>query len=139
MSNDSAISIQAARQFNHILVVEDDVALRFTLAEWLRSLNYMVCEAASADEAATILSSPIVVDLVVTDVEMPGSMNGFGLVDHIRRVAPGITAIVVSGNAFQQQAREIGVPFFRKPYDLDSISALIATMLPHHPVEDNDA
>jgi CheY-like chemotaxis protein len=51
-----------------ILVLEDNVLLRYILAEWLRTDGFDVVEAASADEAVSILSSVIGVDLVITDV-----------------------------------------------------------------------
>jgi CheY-like chemotaxis protein len=131
MSNDTASSPNSVqiKQSKYILVVEDDVALRFTLSEWLRSLTYIVYEAATADEAVTVLASSIPVDLIVTDVDMPGTMNGFDLVDHIRHNAPGLKTVVVSGKAAGAQAKERGVPFFRKPYDFEAIAVLIGTLI----------
>jgi len=117
------------KQSKYILVVEDDVALRFTLSEWLRSLTYVVYEAATADEAVIVLASSIPVDLVITDVDMPGTMNGFGLVDHISQNAPGLKIIVVSGKAAGPQAKERSVTFFRKPYDFDAIAVFIGTLI----------
>jgi CheY-like chemotaxis protein len=55
----------------YILVAEDDPVLRHALAEGLRLERHDVMEAASADEAAAILASAAVVDLVITDVQMP--------------------------------------------------------------------
>lgn len=131
MSNDTANSPKSLQvnQSKYILVVEDDVALRFTLSEWLRSLTFIVYEAANADEAVTILASSIPVDLVITDVDMPGTMNGFGLVDHIRQNAPALKIIVVSGKAAGVQAKERRVPFFRKPYDFKAIAVFIGTVI----------
>ena len=74
------------KQRRHVLVVEDNVALRYTLAEWLRMHDYMVLEAATADEALEVLKSSLTVDVVVTDVHMPGSMDGLTLANYIRRV-----------------------------------------------------
>lgn len=113
----------------HILVVEDNVALRFTLAEWLRLLNYIVYEAATADEASTLLASQMTIDFVITDIEMPGKLNGLGLVDHIQKTMPNLPVIVVSAHDFRHEIKEKGVVFFRKPYDLKVISAKIVSML----------
>ena len=131
MSNDTSNSLNLIqiKQSKHILVVEDDVGLRFILSEWLRSLTYIVYEAASADEAVLLLTSSIPVDLVVTDVDMPGTMNGFGLVDHIRQDCPGLEIIVVSGKAAGLEAKERSVSFFRKPYDLEAIAVFIGTLI----------
>jgi two-component system, response regulator PdtaR len=85
------------------------------LAEWLRSKSHAVTEAASADEAATILASLAVVDLVITDVEMPGSMDGLEPARRIRAGRPSLPVIVVSGWA-EPDVQELGLSaFFRKP------------------------
>ncbi|MES2728689.1 MAG: response regulator [Pseudomonadota bacterium] len=126
-------------RFHHILVVEDDVSLRFTLAEWLRHLHYVVYETANADEAKIILASPLPVDLVVTDVDMPGSMSGLDLVDNMRHAAPGIPAIVVSGNSVAHQITKAkGIPFFQKPYSFDKIATAIGTFITKNNTEESD-
>ena len=112
-----------------ILIVEDDVFLRYALGEWLRLEDYDVMEAASADEAAAILASPAVVDLVITDVQMPGSMDGLELARRIRADRPAIAVIVVSGWAASADIQDLGFSaFFRKPYDFEQLSAQIATL-----------
>ena len=73
-----------------VLVVEDDVILRYTLAEWLRFEGYEVLEAMSADEAVVIFASILSIDLVVTDIEMPGSMNGLDLAEQIKARFPAL-------------------------------------------------
>jgi DNA-binding NtrC family response regulator len=129
MSESITLAIQAPERPQHILIVEDSVALRFTLAEWLRSLNYTVYEAATADEAKTVLASPIIVDLVITDVQMPGTLDGFGLVDHIRQIAPHLNVIVVSGDDTRREINEMGVMFFKKPYSFEAIALHAAKLL----------
>ena len=59
-----------------VLVVEDNVILRYTLAYGLREQGHEILEAATADEALAILKSIVTVEIVVTDVEMPGSVSG---------------------------------------------------------------
>jgi CheY-like chemotaxis protein len=114
-----------------ILVVEDNTALRYALTHWLRILNYTVYEAASADEATILLESPLSIDLVITDIEMPGTLNGYDLAGHLRRNFPALPVIVVSGNASRQKIAEIGVfDFFQKPYDFDTIAQRVATLIP---------
>jgi CheY-like chemotaxis protein len=112
-----------------ILIVEDDPVLRFVLAEFLRSENHDVMEAASADEAVEILSSAAVVDLLITDVEMPGSMDGLALARRVRANRPSLPVIVVSGWGALPDLRGLGLSaFFRKPYDLDNVAAHIASL-----------
>ena len=129
MCNDNAVPLALPRKAISILVVEDSFALRFTLAEWLRSQNYTVCEAASADEAKTLLESPFIIDLVITDVEMPGSMDGLGLFDYIKQKSPHLEVVVVSGNDKYKGLKDQGVTFFRKPYDLRLISSHVENII----------
>lgn len=78
-----------------ILVVEDDVLVRMPIAQYLRDCGYMVVEAVSADEAMTVLlHSEIEIDVVFSDIEMPGSVDGFGLAKWIRDHRPRMDVIL---------------------------------------------
>ena len=129
MCNDNALPVTKTAEPAGVLVVEDSFDLRFTLAEWLRNQKYTVYEAATADEAKVLLDSPFTIDVVITDVEMPGTINGLGLVEHIRQIDPHMNVIVVSGNDKYLDLKRKGIPFFRKPYDLRQISSHIEQTL----------
>lgn len=120
------LSFKAQRQAKSILIVEDDVALRFALAEWFRLSGYTAYEAATADEAALLLASSLQINFVITDVDMPGALNGLDLVEHIGATFPQIHVIVVSGQT--QKINNSAVTFFGKPYDLQAISSFIANL-----------
>jgi CheY-like chemotaxis protein len=78
-----------------VLVVEDDVLVRLVIAAYLRDCGYRVIEAASADEAVRLLESGEPhVDVLLTDVEMPGEMDGFGLAQWARRARPGVEVVM---------------------------------------------
>jgi len=78
-----------------VLVVEDDVLVRMPIAQYLRDCGYNVIEAVSADEAMTVLlHRETVVDIVFSDVDMPGSTDGFGLSKWIREHRPGLDIIL---------------------------------------------
>jgi CheY-like chemotaxis protein len=79
-----------------ILVVEDDALCRIMLADHLRSIGYQVVEAANAEEAVRALSSRSKVDLVFSDVELPG-MRGFALAVWIRRHHLPTQIVLTSG------------------------------------------
>src|SRR5690348_4307051 len=68
-----------------VLLAEDEVLIRLDVAEELRRAGWKVIEVASADDAIDILNSPVIVDLVVTDVNMPGEANGLDLARLVRR------------------------------------------------------
>jgi CheY-like chemotaxis protein len=71
-----------------VLVVEDEVLIRMATAEYLRGCGYRVVEVGSGDEAVAVLETDIRVDVVFTDVTMPGALNGFGLAQWVRRERP---------------------------------------------------
>jgi CheY-like chemotaxis protein len=78
-----------------ILVVEDEVFIRMSIAEYLRGCGYRVIETVSADEAMTVLQAlDVPVDVVFSDIEMPGTMDGFGLSTWIRENRPGVDVIL---------------------------------------------
>ena len=78
-----------------ILVVEDDVLVRMPIAQYLRDCGYRVIEAVNADEAMAVLShQETVVDVVFSDIEMPGSVDGFGLAKWIRKHRPGLDVVL---------------------------------------------
>jgi CheY-like chemotaxis protein len=120
-----------------ILVVEDEVLTRLVIAEYLRECGYKVHEAANADEAVAVLEAPEVsVDIVFSDVLMPGSMDGFGLAKWIRARRPEIAVILTS--SVDRSADIAGMlceagPLLEKPYEphgvVDRIKQLMAKAL----------
>jgi two-component system, cell cycle sensor histidine kinase and response regulator CckA len=80
-----------------VLVVDDDSLARRAITRTLAAAGYAVVEAAGGSEALQLLESThIPVDLLVTDVQMPGVM-GYDLVERIRRAAPALPVLYVSG------------------------------------------
>src|SRR5829696_3057207 len=81
-----------------ILVVEDEVLIRLDLAQELRSAGFIVLEASSAREAIIILKATDGVALTISDVRMPGEIDGLGLAAWIRLERPSMKIIVLSGH-----------------------------------------
>ena len=78
-----------------ILVVEDEILVRSTIAEYLRSCGYRVIEAVNADEAMEVIRHlEIKLDIVFSDIEMPGTMDGFALASWIRKHRPELDVIL---------------------------------------------
>ena len=89
------MSTQAAQEQQVVLVVEDEVLVRMVISDYLRSCGYKVIEAANADEAIIILDHvEIEVDVVFSDIGMPGSMDGFQLSKWLRANRPTIDVIL---------------------------------------------
>lgn len=114
-----------------ILLVEDDVLLRLSVSDHLRDAGFTVHEAASGDEAKSVLSAGIDVDLIFSDVNMPGDTDGVALADWARTNFPELVIVLTSGApAGLEQAMggkaEAVVP---KPYDHDAIVARFQALL----------
>jgi CheY-like chemotaxis protein len=82
-----------------ILFVEDEVLIRMDMAEFLRTCGYRVHEAGNAVEALDVLQSKFAMDVVVTDIDIPGEMDGRGLAKWVRENRPGVGVILASGVA----------------------------------------
>jgi DNA-binding response OmpR family regulator len=100
-----------------ILVVDDDATIRLLTAHALRKAGFEVVEACSADEGATHVCDANI-DAIVTDVEMPGALNGYDLARRARSKCPAMTVFVVSGskNSVRRALPPFG-RFFEKPVD----------------------
>jgi len=117
-----------ARNAGVVLIVEDDVLLRLITASNLREAGFEVVEVANAAEAVIVLNS-MAVDVMLTDVNMPGRMNGLALAKWVH--SHGLdTRIILTSGAEQSlgEAREYA-HFLVKPYDGNEVERLLRTML----------
>lgn len=119
---------KAARKRMHILLVEDEALIRAMLAEVLRETGFTVIEAASADLALECLNDMARLDLLFTDVQMPGSMNGIDLARRLRAHNPDLPIIISSANLDNRSVDEFG-PFIAKPYLMHQAIDLVLDML----------
>lgn len=101
-----------------ILIVEDEALVRFDLVAFFEDAGWRVFEAEGADEAMAILDERRDVRVVLTDVQMPGSMDGVRLAHHVRERFPPTILFVVSG-ARSIPAEELPAhsTFVAKPFD----------------------
>jgi len=118
-----------ARDVRTILVVEDEVLVRLMVADRLRGADFHVVEAANADEALAVLQYTTDVALIVTDVRMPGSMDGLELAKTVRAAFPQIRIVLTSGNTIQFTSAKHHDAFVPKPYQPDKMIGLIKTLL----------
>lgn len=105
-----------------ILVVEDEFLIRLTLSEALSDEGFSVLEAENGDEALSILQNGTDLDLLVTDIQLPGMLDGYALVDAMRQKRPELPVIFMTGrpDPRERAASPIEV-FIAKPYTLDEI------------------
>ena len=110
-----------------ILVVEDDLLVRSATAANLRDGGFEVIEANCGDEAVRLLRAEVPVDVVFSDINMPGSMDGLGLAEWLRRERPQIRMILTSGSTSTQLGEQD--VFLAKPYDHTELERRIRALL----------
>jgi CheY-like chemotaxis protein len=117
-----------------VLVVEDDDEVAALVTEMMEQLGYRVTRAASAAAALGALSNGRPVDLVFSDIMMPGGMNGVELAREIRRRRTNLPVLLTSGyaDAAKEGADEEGVRVLPKPYRLDELAAALTTVIAPH-------
>lgn len=121
---DVDISKESPRSGGAVLLVEDDDEVASTVAEMLAKLGYAVTRTASAEEALGSLNGGLTIDVVFSDVMMPGGMNGVDLARVLRAHRQDLPILLTSANvdAANALATELGVQILRKPYRLIDLS-----------------
>jgi len=116
-----------------VLVVEDDAMVRRYVITQIESLGYTTFEAANAAEALNVIDTAATVDLLFTDVIMPGIMNGRQLVDVARQRRPALKVLYTSGyteNAIVHHGRlDSGVLLLAKPYRKSELARMLRMAL----------
>lgn len=103
-----------------ILLVEDEFLIRTSVAEELRIAGFTVVEASNADDALSVLQAGTSIEVVFTDVKMPGSIDGAAFARRVRVEYPSVKVFVTSGNAAPELRKDIH-GFLRKPYQIESV------------------
>src|ERR1700742_68925 len=100
-----------------VLVVEDECLIRLNAVDALEDAGFLVYAADCPDAAVRILEEHADIDLIFTDVNMPGSMDGLELARHVRARWPEVKLIVTSGGAWKSEMKlPPGGIFVPKPY-----------------------
>jgi two-component system, response regulator PdtaR len=81
-----------------VLVAENETRIRIGLARVVREADFAVIEAANADHALDILRNGTAVDIIVSDIRMPGAIDGVGLAAVVAREFPSIKVLLTSGH-----------------------------------------
>jgi PAS domain S-box-containing protein len=127
------LSASVARGNEAVLVVEDDAMVRKYVITQIESLGYTTLEAANAAEALNVIDTAATVDLLFTDVIMPGIMNGRQLVDVARTRRPSLKVLYTSGyteNAIVHHGRlDSGVLLLAKPYRKAELARMLRMAL----------
>lgn len=101
--------------------------MRLVAVEFLEDSGFKVVEAGSADGAIDLLTNDGPVDVVFSDVQMPGTMDGVELAHWISREMPDVKVLLTSGNV----SRQTGISILPKPYDLEAVARRLKGMVTH--------
>lgn len=116
-----------------VLVVEDDAEVRATVIELLTDLGYRVLRAVDAQSGLTVIESGIPIDLLFTDVVMPGTLKSAELARKARERMPGIAVLFTSGyteNSIVHGGRlDAGVNLLSKPYTREALARKVRLVL----------
>jgi CheY-like chemotaxis protein len=112
-----------------VLLVEDEWFIRSDVAGQLRDAGFEVVEASTADDAMDYISSGERIDAPITDIRMPGTLDGLELAGKVRVMQPMILILVASGSTELESAASRVGRFISKLYDPKQIAMLIAEML----------
>lgn len=113
-----------------VLVVEDELLIRMDVVNQLQTEGFQTLEAGTGQEALHEMEGDRQIDIVFTDVDMPGNVNGIVLAHKVREKWPSVGIIVTSGQAvISVGALPAGARFFSKPYEMKAIFAIIQELL----------
>lgn len=121
------------KQRETILLVDDEPTVRSVLAEQLTGLGYRCIVAANAVDAMQIIEANLfTLDLMVTDIRMPGQFDGLDLADKVRERQPDVAILLITGYAESprmRQAAQCGYRILEKPFRQTQLNAAIGEEL----------
>jgi PAS domain S-box-containing protein len=116
-----------------ILVVDDETTVRHLIDEVLDEAGYTVINAADGAAGLKVLQSGAPVDLLITDVGLPGGMNGRQVADAARQLRPGLKVLFITGYAENAAVGnghlEHGMELLTKPFSIDALTSKVADMI----------
>ncbi len=124
----------------HVLVIDDEPAIRLALRKFLKEQNYEVSIAANSDEAFKVLEGDIV-DVALVDLVMP-KMDGIEIINRMKRMQPDLIPIVITGfgtiTSAVQAMKAGAFHYLTKPFDLDDVASVIKTALEHRGLKEEN-
>ncbi len=128
-----AIAMKPDQAAGTVLVVDDEAVVRMLVTDVLEDMGYSVTEAEDGREGLQILRGPARIDLLVTDVGLPGGMNGRQLADAARAVRPDLRVLFITGYAENAAVGngylDPGMEVMTKPFAMDALATKIQSMI----------
>ncbi|MFC7557684.1 response regulator [Pseudoroseomonas wenyumeiae] len=114
-------------------MVDDEPTVRMMVSEALQELGYATLEANDSQGGLKILQSDVQIDLLVSDIGLPGGMNGRQMVDIARSARPGLKVLFITGYAEHADVSSIhmqpGMQVLTKPFSLDALTTQIGSLI----------
>jgi PAS domain S-box-containing protein len=118
-----------------VLIIDDEDTIRMLIGEALREAGYTVHEASDGHSGLRILRSDVRVDLLITDVGLPGGLDGGEVADAARHLRPELTVLFITGYAenaaFSHGHVEHGMPVMTKPFTIDALARKVGELMEH--------
>ena len=125
--------VERAGQGETVLIVDDEPSVRMLVTEVLEDLGYTAIEAADSASGLKVLQSDVRIDLLVTDVGLPGGMNGRQMADAARERRPDLKVLFITGyaeNAILGNGQLApGMAVLTKPFPIESMAGRIRSMI----------
>ncbi|MGI9170040.1 MAG: response regulator [Caulobacteraceae bacterium] len=113
-----------------MLVVEDEGLVRLDAVETLRDAGFTVVEAPDAEQALNVVERGNAIDVLFTDINMPGRMDGLELAERVRRLQPAIRLLLTSGRITPNHPRmPARGAFISKPYSPEAMTLAVSRAL----------
>ena len=116
-----------------VLLVEDDEDVRRIVRRKLAGIGYPLVEAASGTEALRLLRRINEIGILLSDIDMPGGMNGNALASQVKSEFPSIGIVLMSGQSAINRSEDQTIPFLRKPFDVPDLSQALNQARPVAP------
>lgn len=113
-----------------ILVIDDEAIIRLDAREILEDAGYVVTEAASADEAMPLLADGKTIEVILTDIDMPGSIDGLELARAVDCMMPEVAIVIMSGHKLpRREDLPLKAAFVAKPFSTSVLLQRVAEAL----------
>lgn len=123
------VTVEAIQQKKTVLLVDDEVLVRMVVADDLNDLGYNIIEAGDAASALKLVEPSKQIDLLLTDVGLPGGMNGRQLADAVLQMRPGIPVVFITGYAESSVLKDTdlgnNMRVMTKPFQIDKLAQLV--------------
>ena len=131
---DAVVGSSATGKEKTVLLVEDDPDVRIVTAAQLKQLGYKVHAVANGMEAIDLIESPANIDIMLTDIVLPGGIDGVALVKEAMRARPRMGVLCMSGYDPTQKHRKWlevqNIEFLEKPFSSSRLAQALDAVLP---------